>query len=99
MHQLNNLEHQTENKEQSLEVVAQQLEGVFLELVLKSMREAEEHLKSDMFSSNAQDMYQDMYDKQLSLSLSQMKSVGLKEIIVKQMSHQQNAQLDGKQEA
>lgn len=87
---LTQLEHKARNHEAKLEVAAGQLESVFLEMVMKSMREANDHLKSDMFSSNAEDMYQEMYDKQLSVTLAQMKSIGLKDVIMKQLSGYEN---------
>ncbi len=77
------------DSQQQLEVVASQLESVFLKMMLKSMREAQQSFKSDLFSSNGDDMYQDMYDNQLSLSLSNMKTIGLKEVIMSQMKGSQ----------
>lgn len=77
------------NSQRELEVVASQLESVFLKMVLKSMREAQESFKSDLFSSNSNDMYQDMYDNQLSLSLSNMKSIGMRDVIMRQLDGSQ----------
>lgn len=71
--------------QKQLEVVASQLESVFLKMMLKSMRDAQQSFESDMFSSNGGDAYQDMYDNQLSLSLSNMKTIGLKEVIMSQL--------------
>ena len=77
------------NKKEQLEVVASQLESVFLKMMLKSMRDAQKSFESDLFSSNSGDAYQDMYDNQLSLSLSNMKTIGLKEVILSQMEGSQ----------
>jgi len=73
------------NSKDQLEVVASQLESVFLKMMLKSMRDAQQSFKSDLFSSNSNDSYQDMYDNQLSLSLSNMKTIGLKDVIMRQL--------------
>lgn len=89
MHALSNFKKSMpSNDQQALETVAAQLESVFLNMVLKSMREAEKSFKSELFSSNSSDFYRDMYDNQLALSLSEAKSVGLKEVIVQQLQMQ-----------
>lgn len=90
MHALQDFKQNVKSdKKNDLEVVASQLESVFLNMVLKSMREAEECFKSDLFESSGNDFYQDMLDHQLSLSLSQTKSIGLKEMIVQQLQGQE----------
>lgn len=50
--------------------VAQQFEAMLLQLVLRSMREANKVYSSGLFGSDAMDTYSDMYDNQLSLLLS-----------------------------
>ncbi len=50
--------------------VAQQFESLFMQMVMRSMREANKSFSSDLVSSNDMDFYQEMFDKQLSLSLS-----------------------------
>lgn len=89
MHALSNLRKPgLNNDQQNLETVAAQLESVFLNMVLKSMRDAEKSFKSELLSSTSSDFYRDMYDNQLALSLSETKSVGLKEVIVQQLQMQ-----------
>ncbi len=50
--------------------VSQQFEALLFQMVLRSMRDANNSFSSELFSSNDMSMYQDMFDKQLSLSLS-----------------------------
>lgn len=50
--------------------VSQQFESLLFQMVLRSMRDANSAYSSDLFSSNDMSFYQDMFDKQLSLSLS-----------------------------
>ena len=50
--------------------VSQQFEALLFQMVLRSMRDANSAFSSDLFSSNDMSLYQDMFDKQLSLSLS-----------------------------
>lgn len=60
--------------------VAQQFEAILMQLVMKSMRDAGGALKSDLFSSNEMELYQDLFDKQLSLSMSDQ-SMGFAKMI------------------
>lgn len=47
--------------------VAKQFESMLMQMVLHSMREANQAFASDLFGSNDMDTYQDMFDKQLSM--------------------------------
>ena len=74
-----------DNKDEQLKVIASQLESVFLQLVMKNMQDANDAFKSDMFSSDQKDFYQDMLNQQMALSLSKAGGIGLAEMIVKQL--------------
>jgi flagellar protein FlgJ len=63
------------NPNAALEEVAQQFESLFMQMMLKSMRDAT--VKSDLFSSDQMDTYQTMADQQTALSLSQQGGIGL----------------------
>ncbi len=71
------------NPNAALEEVAQQFESLFMQMMLKSMRDAT--IKSDLFSSDQMDTYQTMADQQTALSLSQQGGIGLARILVEQM--------------
>ncbi len=80
-----------DKKDETIKVVAQQLESVFLELVLKTMNEANSSIKSDIFDRDNEEFYQDMFNQQLSLSLSKSGGIGLADVIVKQLrKHAEN---------
>ncbi len=68
----------------ALRVVAQQFESLFLGMMVKSMRDAS--IGDQLFDSNAQNTYLEMYDKELSLSLSSQGGIGLADTIVRQLS-------------
>ncbi len=86
MSALSNLKANADDKkDETLRVVAEQLESVFLEMVLKSMHEANASLKSEMFDRDQEDFYQGMFDKQLALSLSKSGGVGIADVIYKQL--------------
>lgn len=74
-----------EKNTESLKVIASQLESVFLQLVMKNMQNANESFKSDIFSRDNEDFYQDMLNHQMSLSLSKAGGIGLADMIVKQI--------------
>ena len=71
------------NPNAALEEVAQQFESLFMQMMLKSMRDAT--VKSDLFSSDQMDTYQTMADQQTALSLSQQGGIGLARVLVEQM--------------
>ena len=72
---------------QALKQTAQQFEGIFIQMMLKSMRDASSVMKSELNSSNEMNTYQDMYDKELSVQMSKRNSMGFADMIVKQLSH------------
>ena len=51
--------------------VAQQFESILVQMMMRSMRDANKSFASDLFSNDEMDFYQDMYDKQISLVISQ----------------------------
>jgi flagellar protein FlgJ len=68
----------------SLKLAAQQFEALFLEMMLKSMRSAS--LGEGIMDSDEGKLYQDMFDKQVSVSMSQKSSLGIAEMMLRQLS-------------
>jgi flagellar protein FlgJ len=66
----------------NMKTVARQVEGMFVQMMLKSMREALP--KDGIFSSESTRMYTSMYDQQIAQQLS-AKGLGLADMMVKQM--------------
>ena len=75
---------QTPNDPKTLRAVAQQFESLFIGMMLKSMREAK--LGEGLFDSDQSRFYQDMFDQQLSVSLSQGRGLGIAELLVRSLS-------------
>lgn len=73
----------TKNPNAALEDVAAQFESIFLQQMLKSMRDAT--IKSDLFDSSQMDTYQSMADQQLAVSLAESGGIGLARMMVEQM--------------
>jgi len=73
----------TANPNAAIEEVAAQFESLFLQQMLKSMRDAT--VKSDLFDSNQIETYQSMADQQLALQLAEQGGIGLARMMVEQM--------------
>lgn len=84
---LKQLEYKSNSPETKKEV-AQQFEAIFIQMVLSSMRDANKAFSSDLFGSNQMEMYQDIFDKQLALVMSN-KGVGFAELVEKNIDRQQ----------
>ncbi|WP_244186084.1 flagellar assembly peptidoglycan hydrolase FlgJ [Xenorhabdus ishibashii] len=77
----------SQEPQQGLRQVAQQLEGVFVQMMLKSMRSS---LPQDgVLSSEQTRFYTSLYDQQIAQDLSQ-KGLGFADMIVKQFSNANN---------
>ncbi|HAT3902100.1 TPA: flagellar assembly peptidoglycan hydrolase FlgJ [Citrobacter koseri] len=67
--------------------VARQVEGMFVQMMLKSMREALP--KDGIFSSDQTRLYTSMYDQQIAQQMTAGKGLGLAEMMVRQMTEGQ----------
>lgn len=77
------------DKEAALEEVAKQFEGLFLSEMVKSMRKAGDvFAEGNYFNSQQSEFYREMFDNQLSLTLSQKQGTGIAEALVRQLSRQ-----------
>ncbi|EPJ3205662.1 flagellar assembly peptidoglycan hydrolase FlgJ [Salmonella enterica subsp. enterica serovar Derby] len=72
--------------------VARQVEGMFVQMMLKSMREALP--KDGVFSSDSTRLYTSMYDQQIAQHMTAGKGLGLAEMMVKQMTQGQGQPAD-----
>lgn len=74
---------------EALKKVAQQFEQMFLGMLLKSMRDANETFGKDNFlNSSDVRFYQNMLDNQMTSELSQQQGIGLADILVRQLDQQ-----------
>jgi len=83
---------------EALKEVARQFEALFIQMIMKSAREAEELIggEDSLFNSNEMQQYQQMLDEQFSLAISQGeggKGLGLAEVLVGQLSREQSEPL------
>jgi len=75
-----------ESKKAALTEAAKQFEAIFTQMLMKSMRKAQDVLESDSpFNSQSTKFYRDMHDQQMSLEMSSNGSLGLTDLIVRQL--------------
>lgn len=70
----------------ALRAAAQQFEGLFTQMMLKSMREAS--FGDSLAGSETMDFYQGMFDQQLSTELSKGSGMGLADLLIEQLTRQ-----------
>jgi len=68
----------------SLKQVAKQFEGIFIQMMLKSMRDAS--MGDENFDSDQSKLYRDMFDKQVALDMANNKGIGIADSLVRQLS-------------
>jgi flagellar protein FlgJ len=71
------------NSPATVKAVSEQVEALFLQMMLKSMRDASEAAGEP--SSNETGMYQDMFDKQVALTLSKRQDLGIARLFERQL--------------
>ena len=77
------------NEKGALRESAEQFEALFIQMMLKSMREASNVMKTDMFKSNAMETFEGMYDKELSMSMAKRNALGFADVVVRPLSQTQ----------
>ena len=80
---LKRLAHTDGKGDDTLRATAKQFEALFLQMVMKSMREATP--ASSLMDSDDTKTYQSLLDQQMALNMSQAKGTGLSEVIYRQL--------------
>lgn len=73
----------------ALRETAQQFEAMFLQMMLKSMRESIE--KSDLTASQHMETYEGLFDREVALAMARRNAVGLADMLVEVQSRQMDA--------
>ncbi|MBK8162494.1 MAG: flagellar assembly peptidoglycan hydrolase FlgJ [Gammaproteobacteria bacterium] len=66
--------------------VAQQFEALFIQMMLKNMRNT--GVEDELFGSDQEKLYRDMFDQQLSVDLSEKGALGLADLLVRQLTRE-----------
>ncbi len=72
-----------EDQEAALDQVSRQFESLFLQMMLKSMRDAS--LGGGLLDSRQSEFYREMYDKQIAMNMAEQKGIGLADVIKRQL--------------
>lgn len=72
-----------ENPNAATDEVAEQFESMFIQMMLKSMRDAVP--KGGLFSSNDMDTYTEMADQQIAVNMAKSGGIGLADVIARQL--------------
>ncbi|MGF1714985.1 rod-binding protein [Photobacterium chitinilyticum] len=76
------------DKTEALKQASGQFEAVFLQSVLKHMRQASDALNDEedsLFNSRQQKFYRSMHDSQIAMEMSQQQSLGIADMLVRQL--------------
>ncbi len=68
---------------EALRAVAREFEAIFMQMMLKSMREAS--LGEGIFDNEQSSFYQEMFDKQIAIHLARRQGLGLADVLVRQL--------------
>ena len=66
-----------QNQDKALKETAQQFEGMFIQMMMKSMREANAPMKDEDNQSHAMETFEGMFDKEVSLQMSRRGALGV----------------------
>jgi|TARA_B110000977_G_scaffold133014_1_gene169386 Rod binding domain-containing protein len=80
-----------QNQEGAAQEVGRQFEAMFVQMIFKSVRDANETMKSDLMSSSSVDTFEQMYHDELSQVMAQKGVFGLGDWLVEQVAGKPNA--------
>jgi flagellar protein FlgJ len=80
-----------QDQNSALKESAQQFEGLFIQMMLKSMREANEPMKDEENKSHALETFEGMFDKEVSLQMSKRGALGVADFMERAVKQQQSA--------
>ncbi len=83
-----------EDQEAALDQVSRQFESLFLQMMLKSMRDAS--FGGGLMDSRQTEFYREMYDKQIAMDMAQDQGIGLAAVIRRQLGGDLSVPQDGR---
>ena len=75
-----------QNQEKALKESAQQFEGLFIQMMMKSMREAS--MKDEENQSSGMDTFENMFDKEISVQMAKRGAMGVADFMAKAVKQQ-----------
>ena len=83
-----------EDQDAALDQVSRQFESLFLQMMLKSMRDAS--FGGGLMDSKQTEFYREMYDKQIAMDIAQKQGMGLAAVIKRQLGGGESMQQPGR---
>jgi flagellar protein FlgJ len=77
-----------QNQDKALKESAQQFEGLFIQMMMKSMREASTPMKDEDNESSARETFENMFDKEVSLAMAKRGAMGVADFMAKAVKQQ-----------
>jgi Rod binding domain-containing protein len=77
------------HEEKATRETATQFEAMFIQMMLKSMREATD--KEGLMTSDHEEAFQEMYDRELSVQLAKRNTLGIADMLVKSIDRSKEA--------
>jgi Rod binding domain-containing protein len=77
-----------QNQDKALKESAQQFEGLFIQMMMKSMRDASATMKDEENQSSAMDTFENMFDKEISLQMAKRSAIGMADFMAKAVQQQ-----------
>jgi len=75
-----------QNQDKALKESAQQFEGLFIQMMMKSMREAT--MKDEENQSSGMDTFEGMFDKEISVQMAKRNALGVSDFMAKAVKQQ-----------
>jgi Rod binding domain-containing protein len=77
-----------QNQDKALKESAQQFEGLFIQMMMKSMRDASSSMKDEENESSARETFEGMFDKEVSLQMAKRGAMGVADFMAKAVKQQ-----------
>ena len=77
-----------QNQDKALKETSQQFEGLFIQMMMKSMRDASETMKDEENESSARATFEDMFDREISVQMSKRNAMGVANFLERAVKQQ-----------
>ena len=77
-----------QNQDKALKESAQQFEGLFIQMMMKSMRDASATMKDEENQSSGMETFENMFDKEISVQMAKRGAMGVADFMAKAVKQQ-----------
>ena len=77
-----------QNQDKALKESAQQFEGLFIQMMMKSMRDASATMKDEENQSSGMETFENMFDKEISVQMAKRSALGVADYMAKAVKQQ-----------